>query len=95
MIKQTIIILAFISTNLLCLHAQETKNVLPGGDIHAPNDVVGNEEVPDVYTFPTNFKETIIVRLKHGTDLLEGLKKATAQNKIKNAVILGGIGSVY
>ena len=36
----------------------------------------------------------MIVRLKHQTDILDGLKQAVAREKIKNAVILSGFGSV-
>lgn len=43
---------------------------------------------------PTQFQRVIVVRLKNGTDLLEGLKEAVAKEKIKNAVILSAIGSV-
>ena len=95
MIKYSIIILAFVGFNLRAINAQDIKNVLPGGDIHAPDNVVGNDEVPDVYSFPTHFKEVIIVRMKYKTDLLEGLEKTVTQNNIKNAVILCGIGSTY
>jgi predicted DNA-binding protein with PD1-like motif len=36
----------------------------------------------------------VVVRLKNGTDMLEGLKEAVAREKIKNAVVLSGFGSV-
>jgi hypothetical protein len=36
----------------------------------------------------------VIVRLTYGSDLLEGLKRAVAEEKIKSAVILNGIGSL-
>jgi len=36
----------------------------------------------------------VIIRLKPGTDLLEGLKEAMNREKIKNAVILSGTGSL-
>jgi predicted DNA-binding protein with PD1-like motif len=93
MIKYSIIFWAFFSFSFTILNAQEIKTILPGGHIHAPNDVVSNDEVPDVYSFSTQFKEIIIVRLKYKTDLLDGLKKTVTQNNIKNAVILSGIGS--
>lgn len=50
--------------------------------------------VPAVVTMPTQFQKVMIVRLKNGTDILEGLREAVAKEKIKNAVILAGIGSV-
>lgn len=36
----------------------------------------------------------VILRLKFGTDLLAGIRNAVAEQKIKNAVILSGFGSV-
>lgn len=42
----------------------------------------------------TNFERIEIIRMKPGTDMLEGLNLAIKENKIKNAVILAGIGSV-
>jgi uncharacterized protein len=49
---------------------------------------------PSVFTMPTQFQRVVIVRLKHQTDILEGLKEAVVREKIKNAVILSGFGSV-
>ena len=49
---------------------------------------------PAVHTTEGDFDRVVVVRLKHGTDILEGLKKAVQKEKIKNAVILAGIGSV-
>ena len=49
---------------------------------------------PSVFTMPTQFQRVVIVRLKHQTDILEGLKEAVARDKVKNAVILSGFGSV-
>jgi len=49
---------------------------------------------PAVHTTEGNFTRVVIVRLKYGTDILEGLKEAIQKEKIKNAVILNGIGSL-
>lgn len=58
----------------------------------------GGDEVAaqerDVQVITTEFKRIEIVRMRSGTDLLEGLNKAVKERKIKNAVILTGIGSV-
>jgi len=52
------------------------------------------KEVPDVYTLPTQFERVEIIRMRSGTDMLEGLKKAVEKENINNGVILNGIGSV-
>jgi len=49
---------------------------------------------PAVHTTEGNFTRVVIVRLKPGTDILEGLKEAIQKEKIKNAVILTGTGSL-
>jgi predicted DNA-binding protein with PD1-like motif len=36
----------------------------------------------------------VVLRFKYQTDLLAGLEKMVKQQKIKNAVILSGVGSV-
>jgi predicted DNA-binding protein with PD1-like motif len=45
-------------------------------------------------TITTGFERIEIIRMKSGTDMLEGLNKAVKEKNIKNAVILAGIGSV-
>jgi predicted DNA-binding protein with PD1-like motif len=52
------------------------------------------EKTPDVFSITSQFERIEIVRMRTGTDLLEGLKRAVADRSIKNAVILAGIGSV-
>jgi len=52
------------------------------------------EKLPDVYSVTSQFDRIEIVRMKPGTDMLEGLEKFINEKNIKNAVILTGIGSV-
>lgn len=56
--------------------------------------VYAQEEMPEVYAVTSRFERIEIVRMKPGTDMLEGLEKFVKQENIKNAVILTGIGSV-
>ena len=49
---------------------------------------------PMVHTISSNFSRIVVIRLKNGTDLLEGLQKGVEKENIKNAVILSGIGSL-
>ncbi len=50
--------------------------------------------MPDVFAVSGHLDRIVVLRFKFGTDLLAGLKKMIAQEKIKNAVILSGFGSV-
>jgi len=52
------------------------------------------ESVPDVYSLSTKFESIEIIRMRTGTDLLEGLTKVVVDKHITNAVILSAIGSV-
>jgi predicted DNA-binding protein with PD1-like motif len=51
-------------------------------------------DAPDVATFSLPIARVVVVRLKNGTDMLDGLRQAVAREKIKNAVIMSGFGSV-
>ena len=50
--------------------------------------------VPDVYAMSGQFDRVVILRFKYQADLLAGMEKMVAEQKIKNAVILSAIGSV-
>jgi len=52
------------------------------------------DQVPDAVTTSGQFEKVIVIRMKQGADLLQGLKSAVEKETIKNAVILSGIGSL-
>jgi predicted DNA-binding protein with PD1-like motif len=52
------------------------------------------EDAPAVHTIPSPVERVVVVRLKNKTDVLEGLKQALEREKIRNAVIISGFGSV-
>jgi uncharacterized protein len=52
------------------------------------------QAVPAVVTVSTQIRRVVVVRMKYNTDLLDGLRQAVKDEKIKNAVILSGVGSV-
>lgn len=66
-----------------------TKATTPEDD-SKPN----SDSVPDVYAISGNFERVVVLRFKYQTDLLAGMEKMVKQHKIKNAVILSGIGSL-
>ena len=51
-------------------------------------------DIPEVRSVSTHFERIEIIRMRPGTDLLEGLQQAINEQGVKNAVILAGIGSV-
>lgn len=93
--KKSSIFLAFlfvVFVSTVRLPAQQTQREVahPSPSDSKPNSV----QVPDGYAISTHFTRVVVLRFKYNTDLLAGLKKMVAQEKIKNAVILAGIGSV-
>ena len=85
--------------SLLCIlalatlaSAQQTRREQTNA---TPNDArPNNDKVPDVYAIDSQFDRIVVLRFKFGTDLLAGIEKIVAQQKIRNAVILSGAGSV-
>jgi predicted DNA-binding protein with PD1-like motif len=59
-----------------------------------PNQDESIMPCPAVYTTAGDFTRVVVVRIKNGEDLLEGLREAVKKEGIKNAVILNGIGSL-
>ena len=56
--------------------------------------IAAGQAPPAVVSLSTEIKRVVLVRLKYNTDLLGGLQEAVKDEKIKNAVILSGVGSV-
>jgi predicted DNA-binding protein with PD1-like motif len=60
----------------------------------APTAADRKGPAPPAYTMAAPVTRMVMIRLRHGTDVLEGLKQGIAEQKIRNAVIVGGFGSV-
>jgi predicted DNA-binding protein with PD1-like motif len=75
--------------------AQESRREITNPAANPADDAKGlSEQVPDVYAIPTQFDRVVVLRFKFDTDLLAGLEKMVKQQKISNAIILSGMGSV-
>jgi uncharacterized protein len=91
--KMKILILMF--SIAVVLSAQETRREIvnaaptPEGD-KKPN----SDKVPDVYAIKGQFERILVLRFKYDVDLLAGMEKMVKQEKIRNAVVLSGAGSV-
>jgi predicted DNA-binding protein with PD1-like motif len=80
----------FVFAGLLPAQITQTELVKPTPDDARPN----SDKVPDVYAIPGQFQRVLVFRFKYDTDLLAGMEKMVKQQRIKNAVILAGAGSV-
>jgi len=75
--------------------AQETRREVPKPSPTPEQDSKANSDlVPDVYAVSGRFERVLVLRFKYQTDLLAGLEKMVKREKILNAVILSGVGSV-
>lgn len=89
--KRLLIVLACA----LALAAQESRREVTNAAANPADDKKGlSDKVPDVYAIPTQFDRVVVLRFKFDTDLLAGLEKMVKQEKISNAIILSGFGSV-
>jgi len=53
-----------------------------------------SDQVPDATVYAAHLQRIAVLRFKYNTDLLADLVKTVKEQKIQNAVILSGIGSV-
>jgi len=75
--------------------AQQTRREQTNRSPNPADDLKPNSgKVPDVYAIDGQFDRVVVLRFKFGADLLAGMEKMVAQEKIKNAVILAGAGSI-
>ena len=76
------------------VNARETRSEVTNATTSA-NDVKPNsDKVPAVYSVEGKFDRVVVLRFKYQADLLTGLESMVKQQKIRNAVILSGIGSL-
>jgi predicted DNA-binding protein with PD1-like motif len=73
---------------------QETRTEIVKPTTPADDAKANSDLVPDVYAVSARFDRVVVLRFKHETDLLAGIEKMIRQEKIQNAVVLSGIGSV-
>jgi predicted DNA-binding protein with PD1-like motif len=78
----------------LPLYGQRTTREVTNATTEFDDSKPNSDDVPDVYATTSEFQRVVILRFKHKADLLAGLTKGVADEKIKNAVILSSIGSV-
>jgi predicted DNA-binding protein with PD1-like motif len=74
--------------------AQETRTTTTMATTPAEDSKANSDAVPQGYAINSQFQRVVLLRFKFKTDLLAGIKEMVKQEKIKNAVILSGIGSV-
>jgi len=74
--------------------AQPTRTELTNATTPAEDSKPNSDKVPDAYALTGQFDRVLVLRFKYQTDLLAGLERMAKECKIRNGVILSGIGSV-
>lgn len=91
--RKLILVLAAIAPVATLLAQQSRTEVTKATTPH--DDAKPNSpRVPDVYAIGGHFERVVVLRFKYQTDLLAGLEKMMKEQKVRNAVILAGAGSV-
>jgi len=80
-----------LSTGLI---AQQSRTEVTNAPRANEDSRLNSDSVPNAYAISGQFQRILILRFKYQTDLLAGLRTMVQQEKIRNAVILSGIGSV-
>jgi len=92
MIKKALVLLL---AGGMMAQAQQTRREIVNASANPADDAKSNsDKVPDVYALEGKFDRVVIWRFKFGADLLAGIQKMVKEQKIHNAVILAGAGSV-
>ena len=74
--------------------AKQTRTEVTKATTPADDSKPNSDTVPQVYALGGQFERILVLRFKYEADLLAGLESMVKQHKIRNAVILSGIGSV-
>ncbi|MHC4679001.1 MAG: PPC domain-containing DNA-binding protein [Planctomycetota bacterium] len=91
--KKLVLILACLVVINLA-YSQKTQIQVTKPTTKHDDSKPNSKDVPEVMTLTDRFERIVVVRFKFNTDLLEGLEKAVEKDRIRNAVILSGIGSL-
>jgi len=88
------IVVALLGVSL-SLSAQETRREVVHTSPNPADDAKPNSDrVPEVYALKADLQRIVVLRFKFDADLLVGLERVIKEQKIRNAVILSGFGSV-
>jgi predicted DNA-binding protein with PD1-like motif len=76
------------------LFAQQTRTEVTKSTTPFDDTKPNSDQVPEAYAISGQFERVLVLRFKHETDLLAGIEKLVQEQRVRNAVILSGIGSV-
>jgi predicted DNA-binding protein with PD1-like motif len=89
-----VILMAMLTVSVCCLAQQTRREVVHPAANPADDARPNSPHVPDALTFNAHLERVLVLRFKHNTDLLAEISKMVQQEKVRNALILSGFGSV-
>lgn len=90
MTRRSVALASSIAVNLSLALAARASSAPPPATAAAQRQGAA----PPAYTTTAPVARMVMIRLRNGTDVLEGLNQGIAEQKIRNAVIVGGFGSL-
>ena len=89
-----LILAAMLAFSMCCL-AQETRREVMHHSANPADDTrLNSPSVPDAFALNAHLTRVLVLRFKYNTDLLADINQMVQREKIRNAVILSGVGSV-
>jgi predicted DNA-binding protein with PD1-like motif len=80
---------------VLVVPAQESHRTVTNPSPNPLDDTKpNNSAVPDAYALTGHFDRIVVIRLKNGANLLQGMMRVVKEQNIQNGVILSAIGSL-
>jgi len=74
--------------------AQQTRTEVTKATTPQDDSKPNSSDVPEVYAITSQLERIVVLRFKHDTDFLAGMEAMVQKHRVRNAVILSGIGSV-
>lgn len=75
-------------------YAQQTRTEVTKATTPFDDSKPNSDKVPEAYAVTGQFERILVLRFKYETDLLAGMDRMVKEHRVRNAVILSGIGSV-
>lgn len=91
---RTLIPVLALLTLVIPAPAQPVRTEMSSATMRVGDSKSNSGTVPEAYAIAGQFDRVLVLRFKNDTDLLAGLQRMAKEQKIRNAVILSGIGSV-
>jgi predicted DNA-binding protein with PD1-like motif len=84
----------YVAIGISASAAQETRREVSNPTTPMDDSKPNSDAVPEVYALDGQFDRIVVLRFKYMTDMLPAMERIVKEQRIRNAVILSGNGSV-